>query len=170
MHCEVYQRTVRGFCHRNFSENFCYVWLSSSVLNWESAQSLFFSWEGSLQVTGFIKIWNLHLPLGGSTSAVLIAMCTSATPCLKDTTLTSQWFISNKAVADGAISFFIDHFVSARVSKFAYGIEVYQKYNAFDYEHSRRSSATFMSHKGYLGIDGIFSVVLPQVRDGPLFF
>ena len=79
-----------------------------------------------------------------------------------------QWFISNKAVADGAISFFIDHFVSARVSKFAYGVDIYQKYNPLNHEHSRRKNATFMTAEGYLGIDGIFSVILPQVRDAQL--
>ena len=73
--------------------------------------------------------------------------------------------ISNKAVADGAVSFYIDHFVSARVSKFAYGIEIYQKFDAFDAEHARRKNLAFMTSRGYLGIDGIFSVILPQVRD-----
>ena len=73
--------------------------------------------------------------------------------------------ISNKAVADGAVSFYIDHFVSARVSKFAYGVEVYHKFDASNTEHERRNNTTFMTPEGYLGIDGIFSVILPQVRD-----
>ena len=73
--------------------------------------------------------------------------------------------ISNKAVADGGVSFYIDHFVTSRVSKFAYGIEIHQKYDASNTEHQRRKNSTVMTSKGYLGIDGIFHVILPQVRD-----
>ncbi|KAF8815839.1 hypothetical protein BYT27DRAFT_7078804, partial [Phlegmacium glaucopus] len=68
----------------------------------------------------------------------------------------------NKAVADGAVSFYIDHFVSTRVSKFAYGTSVYRRYDADNPEHKRRQNTTFMKPDGYLGIDGIFSVILPQ--------
>ena len=73
-------------------------------------------------------------------------------------------FISNKAVADGAVSFYIDHFVSARVSKFAYGTGMYTKYDAHNAEHKRRENTTFTTPEGYLGIGGIFNVILPQVR------
>ncbi|KAF8802608.1 hypothetical protein BYT27DRAFT_7196548 [Phlegmacium glaucopus] len=68
----------------------------------------------------------------------------------------------NKAVADGAVSFYIDHFVSARVSKFAYGINTYHRYNAYNPEHQRRQNTTFMTAEGYLGISGIFNDILPQ--------
>jgi hypothetical protein len=73
--------------------------------------------------------------------------------------------ISNKAVADGGVSFYIDHFVTARFSKFAYGVEVTHKFDASNTEHQRRKNKTFMLPKGCLGIDGIFDVILPQVRD-----
>ena len=40
--------------------------------------------------------------------------------CTFDTSSTN-FFISNKAVADSAISYYIDHFVQTRVSKLTYG-------------------------------------------------
>ena len=55
--------------------------------------------------------------------------------------------------------------MSARVSKFAYGVEAYQTYNDFNSDHKRRKNKTFMTPEGRLGIDGIFNVILPQVRD-----
>ena len=63
------------------------------------------------------------------------------------------------------MSFYIDHFVSARVSKFAYGIKIYKEFDVCDVEHQRRKSMTFMAPNGKLGIGGIFSVILPQVSD-----
>ena len=55
--------------------------------------------------------------------------------------------------------------MSARVSKFAYGVEAYQTYDDDNNEHRRRKHRTFMTPEGKLGIDGIFSVILPQVSD-----
>ena len=45
---------------------------------------------------------------------------------------------------------------------------MYRRYNADNDEHKRRENATFMTAEGYLGIRGIFSVILPQVRDAQL--
>ncbi|KAK7050921.1 hypothetical protein VNI00_005033 [Paramarasmius palmivorus] len=45
---------------------------------------------------------------------------------------------TSKAVADGAIGFFCDHHVSARVSKFMYGVEYLREYNPEDVEHVMR--------------------------------
>jgi hypothetical protein len=78
---------------------------------------------------------------------------------------TNILLISNKAVADGGVSFYIDHFVTARFSKFAYGIKVRSKYDASNTEHQRRKNKAYMSPEGYLEIGGIFNVILPQVRD-----
>ncbi|KAG2073742.1 hypothetical protein BDR04DRAFT_1127075 [Suillus decipiens] len=44
----------------------------------------------------------------------------------------------NKAVADGAVSYFIDHLVSSRVSRFTYGTECSVPFNPFDMEHRAR--------------------------------
>ncbi|ESK94661.1 hypothetical protein Moror_14297 [Moniliophthora roreri MCA 2997] len=45
---------------------------------------------------------------------------------------------TSKAVADGAIGFFCDHHVSARVSKFMYGVEYLREFNPEDSEHVMR--------------------------------
>ena len=128
----------------------------------QPAQSLFSLWEVLLRAIGFIKSWKLNLLQRASTSAVLIAMCASP---LKHTTARNWRLISNKAVADGAVSFYIDHFVSARVSKYAYGIETYRKFHPSNTEHEHRKNKTFIVPQGYRAIGGIFSVILPQVRN-----
>lgn len=45
---------------------------------------------------------------------------------------------TSKAVADGAIGFYCDHHVSARMSKFMYGVEFLREYNADDPDHVAR--------------------------------
>ncbi|KAE9394398.1 hypothetical protein BT96DRAFT_958796 [Gymnopus androsaceus JB14] len=45
---------------------------------------------------------------------------------------------TSKAVADGAIGFYCDHHVSARMSKFMYGVEYLRKFDAEDPEHVQR--------------------------------
>ncbi|KAG2129861.1 uncharacterized protein EDB93DRAFT_1265156 [Suillus bovinus] len=55
---------------------------------------------------------------------------------------------ANKAVADGAVSFYIDHLVSSRVARVAYGIECRTRYNVQDPEHLVRQ------HKVVIDVDG----------------
>jgi hypothetical protein len=45
---------------------------------------------------------------------------------------------TSKAVADGAIGFYCDHHVSARMSKFMYGVEYLREFNHLDEEHVAR--------------------------------
>lgn len=45
---------------------------------------------------------------------------------------------TSKAVADGAIGFYCDHHVSARIAKFMYGVEYLRAYNADDPDHVGR--------------------------------
>ncbi|KAG6330080.1 hypothetical protein ID866_9008, partial [Astraeus odoratus] len=45
---------------------------------------------------------------------------------------------TSKAVADGALGFYCDHHVSARVSKFMYGVEYLREYDPNDSEHVAR--------------------------------
>ncbi|EEB95630.1 hypothetical protein MPER_05365, partial [Moniliophthora perniciosa FA553] len=68
----------------------------------------------------------------------------------------------NKAVADGAVSFYLDHHVSARVSRFTYGIEVLVPYDESNREHRRRSHTTFVNAAGVRMVPGAFSAILPQ--------
>ncbi|KAF9465198.1 hypothetical protein BDZ94DRAFT_415086 [Collybia nuda] len=68
----------------------------------------------------------------------------------------------NKAVADGAISFYLDHFVAARVSKFSYGINCNCTYNFLDKEHSARSSSILIGFDGTQRLPNCFDVILPK--------
>jgi len=70
---------------------------------------------------------------------------------------------SNKAVADGAISFFVDHFVAARVSKLAYGTSCMTRFQSNNAEHIARSAMKFRDLSGDWMVGGVFSVILPKV-------
>jgi hypothetical protein len=72
-------------------------------------------------------------------------------------------FFRNKAVADGAVSFCIDHYVTARVSKFAFGTDCCLFYNANNPEHTSRSDKKFIDLAGDVMIGDIFSNILPMV-------
>ncbi|KIM84081.1 hypothetical protein PILCRDRAFT_96828 [Piloderma croceum F 1598] len=47
---------------------------------------------------------------------------------------------TSKAVADGAIGFYSDHHVSARMSKYMYGVEFLREFDAQDQEHVARKN------------------------------
>ncbi|KIK43059.1 hypothetical protein CY34DRAFT_804224 [Suillus luteus UH-Slu-Lm8-n1] len=68
----------------------------------------------------------------------------------------------NKAVADGAVSFFIDHLVSSRVSRFTYGTECSVPFNPFDMEHRARQKEVFRSASGILALPRAFSSILTK--------
>ncbi|EDR09826.1 uncharacterized protein LACBIDRAFT_325660 [Laccaria bicolor S238N-H82] len=50
----------------------------------------------------------------------------------------SPWLFTSKAVADGAIGFYCDHHVAARMSKFMYGVEFLRELDTQDPEHVAR--------------------------------
>ncbi|KAJ7157441.1 hypothetical protein C8R46DRAFT_1226024 [Mycena filopes] len=68
----------------------------------------------------------------------------------------------NKAVADGAVSFYLDHYVSARVSKETYGIEGITTYISTNAEHSSRSGTAYRDARGVLVVPGAFSTILKK--------
>ncbi|KAG2043917.1 hypothetical protein BDR03DRAFT_1047251 [Suillus americanus] len=65
----------------------------------------------------------------------------------------------NKAVADGAVSFYIDHLVSSQVARAIYGIECNALYNQ-DPEHPARQ------HKGFVDVAG--RLLIPDYFQGIL--
>ena len=65
-------------------------------------------------------------------------------------------------MSDGAISFYLDHFVRTRVSKVAYGSFCHIAYDPTDPEHRARESKTFMSVSSSRRLGGFFQVVLPK--------
>jgi len=72
---------------------------------------------------------------------------------------------SNKAVADGAISFYIDHLVSSRVARATYGIDVYTLFNSQNPEHQARQHTLFIDAAGNPSIPNLFSSILLKVNN-----
>jgi len=69
----------------------------------------------------------------------------------------------NKAVSDGALSYYHDHFVRTRVSKFAYGYVRRIDFDPADPDHQQRRHSMYMSASGTRHIAGSFEVILPKV-------
>lgn len=70
---------------------------------------------------------------------------------------------SNKAVADGAISFYLDGFVTSRMAKFDYGQEVYVDYLASKESHRSRSGKVEVDCVGRAILVGAFDKILTKV-------
>ncbi|KAG2015040.1 hypothetical protein CC2G_008346 [Coprinopsis cinerea AmutBmut pab1-1] len=68
----------------------------------------------------------------------------------------------NKAVADGAMSFYIDHCVRTRVSKFTYGQFSNTRFIESDPEHAKRIKDVYISLSGHRNIKNNFSIILPK--------
>ena len=67
---------------------------------------------------------------------------------------------NNKAVADGAVSFFIDHLVSSRAAGFTYGVEACTPYFPCDPEHRKRACKKFKNVDGRFYLGEAFSSIL----------
>lgn len=66
-------------------------------------------------------------------------------------------------MADGAVSFFIDHLVSSRTARFTYGTECNALYNEHDPEHVARRENAFEGMTGYLEVPHAFESILKKV-------
>ncbi|KIL54233.1 hypothetical protein M378DRAFT_92937, partial [Amanita muscaria Koide BX008] len=67
------------------------------------------------------------------------------------------------AVADGAVSYYLDHYVTDRVSKYSYGLRVSAIFDPTDPEHVRRGNTKYMQADGKYYIPGTFSTILKKV-------
>lgn len=68
----------------------------------------------------------------------------------------------NKAVADGAVSFYIDRLVSGRVARFTYGTGINVTYNQADPEHVSRREIAFEGFSGDLEVPYGFEPILTK--------
>jgi len=119
----------------------------------------------SQPTSGFSRSWRrISHPMVLLLAAQTV-MCTHWPPL--DCQFLVESIVRNKAVADGAVSFCIDHHVTARVSKFAYGIGVNILYNPYNPTHISRNSKKFVDLVGEERIGDIFSTILPKAS--PLF-
>ncbi|KAF7799778.1 hypothetical protein EIP86_011020 [Pleurotus ostreatoroseus] len=74
--------------------------------------------------------------------------------------------LSSKAVADGAIGFYCDHHVSARVAKFMYGVEYLRAFDPNDAEHSARKHRLFEMPSGPKLLPDAFDSSSAQPKEG----
>lgn len=69
-----------------------------------------------------------------------------------------------KAVADGAVAFFLDHRVSARVAKFTYGTRCATQFDRNDPQHKLRASMAVPRPSGRTVLPNAFSAILTKVK------
>ncbi|KAI0668088.1 hypothetical protein C8Q78DRAFT_1048352 [Trametes maxima] len=67
---------------------------------------------------------------------------------------------TSKAVAEGAVSYHLEHFVSARVMKLTYGIEVSVKYDHTNPEHYARQADKYVRASGRVVLRKGFSTIV----------
>lgn len=70
---------------------------------------------------------------------------------------------TSKAVANGAIGFYCDHHVGARVAKYMYGVEFLREFDATDPEHTERQSRLFQLPSGPKLLPDAFDCILARV-------
>ena len=70
---------------------------------------------------------------------------------------------SNKAVAVGAVSFYVDHLVTGRISKFTYGVCLATRYKPSNPEHVQREHKSYISLQGYRVVPDCFISMLSRV-------
>ncbi len=93
-----------------------------------------------------------------------MCMCCPLPKIYVSAVLTNFLLYRIKAVSDGAISFYLDHFVRTRVSKLTYGTICRTLYNPSLPEHRERSAKVFITPSGERRIGlGAFEVILPKV-------
>ena len=69
-------------------------------------------------------------------------------------------------MAIGAVSYYVDHFVTGRLSKFTYGVPCSALYNPSNPEHVRRSHKSYVDGMGDKRVLGFFETMLTRVRRG----
>ena len=75
---------------------------------------------------------------------------------------------SSKAVSEGALWFYLDHRVRARVARHTYGSECVVTYNASNSSHRKRKDTAYTSLDGSLVVPSAFAVITRKVRYGHL--
>ena len=88
---------------------------------------------------------------------------------IESTLLLKKYLFRNKAVSDGAISFYLDHFVKTRVSKVTYGSFCHIPYDPRAPDHILRSHNVFIGVSGAERITNFFDIILPKVSCLNLF-
>jgi hypothetical protein len=100
------------------------------------------------------------------TALIPLCMCSLQLPCHY-----TFMCCRMKVVAEGAVSVFLDHYVTARVARTTFGVHIRPLYDARDVEHRRRINKVFTDSAGDKHVPGAFSVILAKVsRLTPIVF
>ncbi|KIJ17541.1 hypothetical protein PAXINDRAFT_167554 [Paxillus involutus ATCC 200175] len=83
-------------------------------------------------------------------------------PVFSDVNLSRPGNHVNKAVADGGVSFYIDHLVSSRAARFTYGVKCSIGYKPQDPEHVARRATAYHSLSGHLVLPNAFQSILTK--------
>jgi len=70
----------------------------------------------------------------------------------------------NKAVADGAASYYVDHFVDTRIARWNYGTKMRTLYDANNAEHRHREHTTIFNAAGEKRVPNRFDIILNKVQ------
>ncbi|KAH9940124.1 uncharacterized protein BXZ73DRAFT_43112 [Epithele typhae] len=72
---------------------------------------------------------------------------------------------TDKAVSSGALCYYLERFVTARVARMTYGIEVACEYDPNDPEHTARRTMTYVDARGIVSLsNGFFSMLKRGTR------
>jgi hypothetical protein len=71
---------------------------------------------------------------------------------------------SIKLIAAGAVSFYVNHLVTKRITQFTYGVSSSILYQPFNPEHVKREQKSYLDAAGNKYIPGHFKIILPRVR------
>ena len=82
----------------------------------------------------------------------------------KITPMLGLHLIRNKAASHGAVSFYLDNFVQARVTKFTYGCVLSTIYNENNPDHYKRRRMAVVDREGDKLIPGSFVDFIFKVR------
>ncbi|CAA7263110.1 unnamed protein product [Cyclocybe aegerita] len=107
------------------------------------------------------KIHHVVLVGGFSASDWLLKQVQAGLSDLKLNVFRPEDYV-NKAVSDGAVSFYIDHFVRVRVSKVTFGSLATINYNPNDADHVRRSKKVLTDVDGRKLVPNHFYIMLPK--------
>lgn len=66
-------------------------------------------------------------------------------------------------MAEGAVSYYLNHWVKSRVSKYTFGVPCSVRFREEEEEHTRREHTTFLSPSGLRYLPGAFETILQRV-------
>ncbi|KIM58495.1 hypothetical protein SCLCIDRAFT_28033 [Scleroderma citrinum Foug A] len=101
--------------------------------------------------------------VGGYAASDYLFMSLQQHPKFSQVTLCRPANHVNKVVADGAVSFHIDHLVTTRVAKVTYGVFCSTFFQSGRADHVSRANTKYRSHSGSWALPNAFQSILKKV-------